>query len=332
MEKAPDRVSCFLLALPAELRLRIYEACLVSSRALHLTSSTTHRRYSNSGISPALLATCRQIHIEAQGFLYKENAICIVTDAQTKHQPLVAESRCPQRALQKLRRIFLVLDYTIPGRAPFPAPDFDVFTALTSLEQVRFAVVFRENSEAATQYLHMTLPNLLHLIRIRLPARAQICLGVELGSTEEEIVEDFLQRREEILRQEQRQRREENARRQAQLHPSLHREPQPVVLANMTSSELEEMLSDGMNRLSAASPDLKPGLLSGSIPDVFALKRYSVNADVRAVPLESTIRQTGTAAKPDSVPTVGCKELDPGMEARPSRYRRRMRDVLRLFK
>jgi hypothetical protein len=290
-----------------------------------------HRRYSKSGISPALLATCRQIHAEAQGILYK-NTICVVTDAQTRYQPLIAESRCPQHALQKLRRIFMVLDYTIPGRAPFPASDFDVFTALTSLEQVRFAVVFQENDEAATEYLRMMLPNLLHPIRLRLPAQVQIHLGVELGSSEEEIVDDFLQRREESLRQEQRQQWEENARRQAQLYPSLPVwELQPVVLANMTSSEFEEMLSDGMNRLSAASPDLKPGLLSGSIPDVFALKRCSANADVRAVPLDSTIRQTGTAAKPDNVQTAGCKELDPGPEARPSRYRRSMLDVLRLF-
>jgi hypothetical protein len=54
-----------LLALPAELRIRIYEACLAPSGTIYLPSNAGISVF-NAGVSTALLATCHQIHAEAQ--------------------------------------------------------------------------------------------------------------------------------------------------------------------------------------------------------------------------------------------------------------------------
>ncbi|KAK3664953.1 hypothetical protein LTR22_004259 [Elasticomyces elasticus] len=55
-----------ILLLPAELRIRIYEFCLVSTDVIDLADRAQRRE-------PGVLAACRQIRFEALAIFYSEN-------------------------------------------------------------------------------------------------------------------------------------------------------------------------------------------------------------------------------------------------------------------
>ncbi|KAF1821853.1 uncharacterized protein K489DRAFT_381857 [Dissoconium aciculare CBS 342.82] len=197
-------VPCPLLALPAELRIRIYEASLAPTGCLHLTSSATCRKAVVPRVSPPLLAACRQVYDEAKHLLYTKNSTCVVVDAGALDAPLIAESRLPQSVLQRLRRVCLVLDCTATYRAPFTELDLDVLRAFTSIEELRIAVVLRTDPDAASAAMRDMLGILLALILERIPARVRIEYGVAAGSDEEEVANELKVRRQKTFRREQR--------------------------------------------------------------------------------------------------------------------------------
>jgi hypothetical protein len=102
------------------------------------------------------------------------------------NKPLITESQCPQSALQKFRRVFIILDCTEPSQTLLRW-DFDIFTALAGLKHVCVAVLLRKDTdiEMRQPYIHSHVVSNLHGIRERLPAQAHVQFGVEPGSREE---------------------------------------------------------------------------------------------------------------------------------------------------
>jgi hypothetical protein len=139
---------CRLLSLPAELRLRIYSFALAPTGTiyLHRTPSKRHA-VTPSSISPALLATNRQIHSEATGVLYVENVVHIAVDAHDTAWPAINESRLPQPVLQRLEHLCVLLDCSAVLWGRYGAVDFGAFTALTALKTLRLrALVLPDES------------------------------------------------------------------------------------------------------------------------------------------------------------------------------------------
>jgi hypothetical protein len=127
-----------LLSLPAELRLRIYSFALAPTGSIYL-HRTSNKRYAvtPSTISPALLATNRQINYEASGVLYTENVVHIAVDGHDTSWPAINEARLPQPVLQKLEHLCVLLDCTALLWGQYGSVDLDAFTALTELRTLR---------------------------------------------------------------------------------------------------------------------------------------------------------------------------------------------------
>ncbi|GAB7326894.1 hypothetical protein MBLNU13_g10813t1 [Cladosporium sp. NU13] len=127
-----------LLSLPAELRLRIYSFALAPTGSIYL-HRTSNKRYAvtPSNISPALLATNRQINYEASGVLYTENVVHIAVDGHDTSWPAINEARLPQPVLQKLEHLCVLLDCTALLWGRYGSVDLDAFTALTELRTLR---------------------------------------------------------------------------------------------------------------------------------------------------------------------------------------------------
>ncbi|KAL1585120.1 hypothetical protein WHR41_06520 [Cladosporium halotolerans] len=128
---------CRLLSLPAELRLRIYSFALAPTGTLYLHRTPSKRHAVTPSISPALLATNRQIHSEAASTLYVENTVHIAVDAHDTAWPAINEARLPQRVLGKLERLCVLLDCTAVLWRGYDTVDFEAFTALTALRRLR---------------------------------------------------------------------------------------------------------------------------------------------------------------------------------------------------
>jgi hypothetical protein len=128
-----------LLALPAELRLRIYSFALAPTGSIYLHRTPTKRHaVTPSTISPALLATNRQIHAEATGVLYTENTVHIAVDAHDTAWPAINEARTPQPVLQKIEHLCILLDCTsVLWGSRYGSVDFEALTALTALRSLR---------------------------------------------------------------------------------------------------------------------------------------------------------------------------------------------------
>ena len=127
-----------LLSLPAELRLRIYSFTLAPTGSIYLHRTSTKRyAVTPSNISPALLATNRQINYEATGVLYTENTVHIAVDGHDASWPAINEARLPQPVLQKLEHLCVLLDCTALLWGQYGNVDLDAFTALTELRSLR---------------------------------------------------------------------------------------------------------------------------------------------------------------------------------------------------
>ena len=138
-----------LLALPAELRLRIYSFALAPTGSIYL-HRTSSKRYAvtPSTISPALLAANRQINHEATGVLYTENTVHIAVDGHDTSWPAINEARLPQPILQKLEHLCVLLDCTALLWGQYATVDLDAFTALTELRTLRLrALVLPDEAE-----------------------------------------------------------------------------------------------------------------------------------------------------------------------------------------
>jgi hypothetical protein len=119
-----------LLALPAELRLRIYSFALAPTGSIYLHRTPTKRHaVTPSTISPALLAT---------GVLYTENIVHIAVDAHDTAWPAINEARTPQPVLQKIEHLCILLDCTsVLWGSRYGSVDFEALTALTALRSLR---------------------------------------------------------------------------------------------------------------------------------------------------------------------------------------------------
>jgi hypothetical protein len=127
-----------LLSLPAELRLRIYSFALAPTGSIYLHRTSTKRyAVTPSTISPALLATNRQINYEASGVLYTENTVHIAVDGHDTSWPAINEARLPQPVLQKLEYLCVLLDCTSVLWGQYGSVDLEAFTALTELRTLR---------------------------------------------------------------------------------------------------------------------------------------------------------------------------------------------------
>ena len=248
-QRATKMKPCPLLALPAELRLRIYEYALAPTHTLHLTSSATTRRAVNPSVSPQLLATCRQIHGEARKILYGENSVCIVVDGQAMGTPAIAESRLPQRVLEKLQQVCLVVDCTALFRAHFTELDLDTLGALIGLKKVQVAMVIRTGTEddTPTAAVRHSLGFLVALILERIPASATVEYGVEAGSAEADVVEHVRAMRQQTFRK-----------------------GQEIVVISVGGDELKQKTTEA---LAMEDVESQQGSKSGLVADVYAAYR-----------------------------------------------------------
>ena len=184
---------CHLLELPAELRLRIYEYALAPTGTLSLTSTKSKRRATVPILAPALLATCRQIHAEAAHILYTDNSVCITVDAHDTCWPTIAESRLPQRILEKLQHMSVILDATSYFSAGYEDVDWTAFSALISLKTIRITLL-TVGIRPSTNFLPRRLRPLRELVAEllpeileRIPAATQISYGTHSCSEERKI-------------------------------------------------------------------------------------------------------------------------------------------------
>ena len=184
---------CLILNLPAELRLRIYEAALAPTRTVCLTSTRFKRFATNPVLAPALLATCRQIRNEAVDILY-DQTICISVDAHDTCWPTISQLRFSQCALEKLQRMFVVLDTTEFFSASFEDVDWTAFSALISLKSLRLAVI---HQDVQTYYWSRPLSNsvreLLPNVIERIPKGASVLYGVETHTEEASFLRQTLE-------------------------------------------------------------------------------------------------------------------------------------------
>lgn len=186
--------NCPFLALPAELRLQIYEYALCPG-ALNLTSNKSKRYAVEPRVSPALLATCHQVHNEAQDLLYTVNAITLTIDAHETHWPPISESRLPQRSLEKLQHFCVIFDCTIIFNAGYKEVDFAAFEALVSLETLRVSMLYAtEDIWGVSRDPVDRGMELLTEILMRVPRSTEVLCGFE-GSQQEKVLEQVLEKR-----------------------------------------------------------------------------------------------------------------------------------------
>lgn len=180
------RHRCRLLELPAEIRNSIYHYALAPTGSVALTSTKTKRFAITPTLAPALLATCNQIHSEAANILYSDNTVCITVDAEDTCWPTIAETRLPQRSLEKLQHLFVILDCTAQYfNASFADVDWAPFSALTSLKTLRLAILIHRNSHRfAPTFLDESVTELLTQVLERVPAYTSIFFEIEEGSEE----------------------------------------------------------------------------------------------------------------------------------------------------
>lgn len=194
---------CHLLELPAELRLRIYEYTLAPTGTLALTSTRSKRRATVPILAPALLATCRQIHAEAAHILYADNSVCIMVDAHDTCWPTIAEARLPQRILEKLQHMSVILDATSYFSAGYEDVDWTAFSALVSLRTLRISLIMVGSSPAGMNFVTRRLRPLPDLVAElfpeileRIPAATEILYGTNTCSEERKISDHAIEVRE----------------------------------------------------------------------------------------------------------------------------------------
>lgn len=186
---------CPLLGLPAELRLQIYEHALCPTGTLTLTSTPSHRYSISPTVTPALLATCRQIHHEAAPLLTSLNTLALTLDAHETYWPPIAESRLPQYVLEKAHHLCVIFDCTADfAAAGYEEVDFEAFEACVKLRSLRVEIVHtpmnawgRAGRDAVERGVELFTEVLM-----RVPRGVEINCGVEQGSQEEMLLEDLL--------------------------------------------------------------------------------------------------------------------------------------------
>lgn len=183
--------TCHLLNLPAELRNRIYEACL-SPGVLCLTRTDTKRFAVSPSISPCILATCRQIYNEASKLLYFDNEVTLIMDIHDTFAPVINESRLPQRALENLEHVCLICDGTANLQASYEDVDFTHLSALVSLKTLRICVILSIIPQISPEVVLLQTTGLVEQILERVPASTRILYEVVPGSPQEKLAQYVL--------------------------------------------------------------------------------------------------------------------------------------------
>jgi hypothetical protein len=181
-----------LFDLPSELRLRIYEMALAPTGVLCLSSTKTKRRAVIPNICPALLLASRRIYDEARKVLLEQNEIMITVNAHDTCWPTISEDRLPQRLLERLLHLCVVLDCTEYFNASYADVDFGAFEALTSLKTLRVAMIYRKHYPSQ-MLAPLHIPqlrefNILAQILERIPASTKLFFGTESGTQQHEVV------------------------------------------------------------------------------------------------------------------------------------------------
>lgn len=182
-----NETRCRLLDLPAEIRNCIYRYALAPTGSVALISTRSKRFATKPILAPALLATCHQINKEASEILYSENTVCITVDAEDTCWPTIAESRLPQRSLEKLQHLFVILDCTAQYfNASFADVDWDPFSALISLKTLSITILYhRYNYRFSSTFSAETINELLTQLLERIPAHTVVTFKLEADSSEQ---------------------------------------------------------------------------------------------------------------------------------------------------
>ncbi|KAK7536893.1 uncharacterized protein J3D65DRAFT_357641 [Phyllosticta citribraziliensis] len=176
-----------LLALPAELRLRIYaEALTARDATIRLYFSLQREQRTQPGLGLGLLRTCRQVRRECGDLVFRENEVCVYADCfKPDAAPLIGHSQLPPHSLRNLRTLFLLLDATTAldsSLEPVPSPsslsNFSPLSATPSLQRLRVAVVVRRRFVQGTQWWKALLARVVE----RVPPRCSLQWGVEEGN------------------------------------------------------------------------------------------------------------------------------------------------------
>ncbi|TKA69597.1 hypothetical protein B0A55_09257 [Friedmanniomyces simplex] len=181
-----------LFDLPSELRLRIYECALAPTGVLSLTSTPSKRCAVTPIITPALLATCHQVHHEADNMILSDNEVTITVNAHDTCWPTISDKRLPQHVLRRLEHMCVILDCTDYFNSSYAEVDFDAFQHLVRLKSMRIAMVYRKHY--ATQTLApLYIPqlrefNVVAQILERIPASTSLLFGTEKGTWQHEVV------------------------------------------------------------------------------------------------------------------------------------------------
>ncbi|KAK5740646.1 hypothetical protein LTR17_004451 [Elasticomyces elasticus] len=85
--KCPDGAVCRLLALPAELRLQIYEYAVLKSRPVVITRREAKAGRKAQRIQPALSQTCRSIREDALKIYYSKTRFAATYSSWTDRRP-----------------------------------------------------------------------------------------------------------------------------------------------------------------------------------------------------------------------------------------------------
>lgn len=191
---------CYLLELPAELRLQIYVHALAPTGSIALTSTREKRKATIPIVGPTLLRTCRGVYQEAADILYTDNSICITIDAHDTCWPTISEARLPQRVLEKIQHMTIILDCTTFSRAAYEDVDWMALTALTSLKTLRITILrVIGNPGGPMRLTSVRHPDMYDRLLIqvleRIPASTQVIYGTADDCEERKIVDAVKARR-----------------------------------------------------------------------------------------------------------------------------------------
>lgn len=236
---------CRLLELPAELRIRIYEACLAPTGTLCLIATKTKRYATTPVLSPTILSTCRQIYSEAQDILLDQNKVCFTIDAHDTSWPVVSEKRLPQHVLEKLQHAVIILDAATTFYSSYQNIDWSALGALVSLKTLKICIVWQCEGTSPSAASWLDFYELMEQVLERIPQSTKVMYGADKDAPEHELVKNVIERRQ-----------------QGRTFPQIGIGRGPVSVQELTTAEYAE--------LEEVVGEINQGEQSGGVEDVYA--------------------------------------------------------------
>lgn len=110
--------------------------------------------------------------------------------------PTISESRLPQRVLEKIQHLCVILDCSDSFRSRYSDIDFAPFEALVSLKSLRLTIIYRENPDVdVTAYMHDIDFNVVATVLEKVPAQAKLSFGTVARSQQNDMVLELIDRR-----------------------------------------------------------------------------------------------------------------------------------------